>query len=120
VRLPIPKAVERRLRPLMRRGEESLRTWEWTWATAFVAGIVISFVALTTLAVIPSWMLYFSEQSLGVSPQNRLALTIRDLVVTGWLGVWAGIFVVTFYKLQVIRKRLRGEQQAERYSGGYR
>jgi hypothetical protein len=120
VRLPIPKAVERRLRPLMRRGEEFLKTWEWTWATAFVAGIVISFLALTTMAVIPSWMLYFSEQSLGVSPQNRLGLTIRDLVVTGWLGVWATIFVVTFYKLQTIRKRLRGEQQAERYSGGYR
>jgi hypothetical protein len=42
------------------------------------------------------------------------------MVVTGFLGVVATIFVVTFYKLQVIRKRLRGEQQAERYSGGYR
>jgi hypothetical protein len=105
---------------MMRRGEDVLRTWEWTWAKAFLAGLVISFVALTTLAVIPSWMLYFSEQELGVSSQNRVGLTIRDLVVTGWLGVWAGIFVVTFYKLQVIRRRLRGEQQAERYSGGYR
>jgi hypothetical protein len=105
---------------MMRRGEDVLRTWEWTWTKAFIAGLVISFVALTTLAVIPSWMLYFSEQELGVSPQNRIGLTIRDLVVTGWLGVWAGIFVVTFYKFQVIRRRLRGEQQAERYSGGYR
>jgi hypothetical protein len=104
----------------MRRGEAFLRAWEWTWATAFVAGIVISFLAITTLAVIPSWMLYFSEQQLGVSSQNRLGLTIRDMVVTGWLGAWATIFVVTFYKLQMIRRRLRGEQQAERYSGGYR
>jgi hypothetical protein len=120
MRLPIPKAVERRLRPLMRRGEQFLRTFEWTWTSAFVAGLIISFVALTTLAVIPSWMLYFSEQSLGISPENRVTLALRDLVVTGWLGVWAGIFVVTFYKLQVMRKRLRGEQQAERYSGGYR
>lgn len=104
----------------MRRGEEFLRAWEWTWAAAFVAGIVISFLAITTLAVIPSWMLYFSEQQLGVSSQNRLGLTIRDMVVTGWLGAWATIFVVAFYKLQTIRRRLRGEQQAERYSGGYR
>jgi hypothetical protein len=104
----------------MRRGEAFLRAWEWTWATAFVAGIVISFLAITTLAVIPSWMLYFSEQQLGVSSQNRLGLTIRDMVVTGWLGAWATIFVVTFFKLQMIRRRLRGEQQAERYSGGYR
>jgi hypothetical protein len=47
-------------------------------------------------------------------------LTLRDIVAVGWLSVWAGFFVVTFYKLQVIRRRLRGEKQSERYSGGYR
>jgi hypothetical protein len=120
VRLPIPKALERRLRPLMRRGEDFLRTWEWTWATAFLAGLVISFAAITTMAVIPSWMLYFAEQQFDATTANRLRLTIRDAFVTGYLTVVAGVFVVTFYKLQVIRKRLRGEQQAERYSGGYR
>ena len=120
MKLPIPKPLERRLRPLMRRGEEFLRDWEWTWTTAFLAGVVISFAALTTMAVIPSWFLYFAEQTLGWDQANRLLLTLRDIIVTGYLGVVTGVFVVTFYKLQVIRRRLRGEKQAERYSGGYR
>jgi hypothetical protein len=120
VRLPIPKAVERRLRPLLRRGEVFLRQWEWTWARAFAAGVLISFAAITTLAVIPSFMLYFAEQTLGWTSENRLLLTLRDMIVTGWLTVVAVVFVIAFYKLQVIRRRLRGEKQAERYSGGYR
>jgi formate hydrogenlyase subunit 3/multisubunit Na+/H+ antiporter MnhD subunit len=120
VKLPIPKAVERRLRPVMKRGEELLRDWEWTWTTAFLAGIVISFAAITTMAVIPSFMLYFAEQNLEATAADRLKLTIRDIVVTGYLTVVVGVFVVTMYKLQVIRKRLRGEKQSERYSGGYR
>jgi hypothetical protein len=120
VKLPIPKGVERRLRPYMRRGERVLRDWEWSWTRAFLAGIVISFFALLTLAVAPSWWLYFAEQELEWTSENRMLLTLRDVVAVGWLSVWAGFFVVTFYKLQVIRRRLRGEKQAERYSGGYR
>ncbi len=120
MRLPIPKVLERRLRPMMRRGEEFLRAWEWTWTTAFIAGVLISFAAITAMAVIPSWMLYFSEESLGVKASERLGLTIRDMVVTGYLTVVVGIFVITAYKLQVIRKRLRGEAQGDRFSGGYR
>jgi hypothetical protein len=120
VKLPIPKPLERRLRPVMKRGEELLREWEWTWTTAFLAGVVISFAAITSMAVIPSWFLYFAEQTLGWDQTNRLLLTVRDMVVTGYLTVVVGVFVVTFYKLQVIRRRLRGEKQAERYSGGYR
>ncbi len=120
MKLPIPKTVERRLRPLMKRGEEVLREWEWTWTTAFIAGLVISFAAITGMAVIPSWFLYFAEQTLGWDQTNRLLLTLRDVLVTGYLTVVVGIFVVTLYKLQVIRRRVRGEKQAERYSGGYR
>ena len=120
MKLPIPKMLERSLRPVMKRGEEVLRDWEWTWTTAFLAGLVISFAAITTMAVIPSWMLYFAEQELGATAADRLRLTIRDMVVTGYLTVVVGIFVVTLYKLQVIRRRLRGEKQSERYSGGYR
>jgi hypothetical protein len=120
VRLPIPKAVRRRAQPFIERGEAFLRDWEWTWTSAFVAGVVISFIAITTMAVIPSWFLYFAEQTLGWTRENRLLLTIRDLLVVGYLTVVVGAFVVTAYKVQVIRRRLRGEKQAERYSGGYR
>lgn len=118
MRLPIPKGLERRLRPYMERGERFLKEWEWTWTTAFLAGVVLTFVALTTLAVVPSWWIYFADQTLRW--RTRLLITVRDIVTTGWITVWTGAFIVTFYKLQVIRRRLRGEKQAERYAGGYR
>ncbi len=118
MRLPIPKAMERRLRPLIRRGEDFLREWEWSWTSAFIAGMGITIIALITLAVIPSWWLYFADQTLEW--RSRLLITFRDIVAVGWLSVWAGVFVVTAYKIQVIRRRLRGEKQSERYSGGYR
>lgn len=120
MKLPIPKVLERRLRPVFKRGEEFLRDWEWTWTTAFIAGVVISFAAITAWAVIPSFMLYFAEQNLEATQANRLRLTIRDAIVTGYLTVAVGVFVITAYKLQVIRRRLRGEAQSERYTGGYR
>jgi len=118
VRLPIPKGVERRLQPLKKRADEFLRNWEWTWSSAFVAGVIVSFIAITTLAVIPSWMLFFADETLQW--RTRLMITIRDIIVTGWLGTWAGIFVIAAYIIQVYRRKLRGERQAERYSGGYR
>ncbi|HEX9823798.1 MAG TPA: hypothetical protein VGB51_05310 [Actinomycetota bacterium] len=118
MRLPIPKGLERRLKPLITKGEAFLREWEWTWTTAFVAGIVISFAAVTTLAVIPSWWLVFADTTLQW--RTRLFITIRDVIALGWISVWLGVFVITAYQVQVIRRRLRGERQSERYSGGYR
>jgi hypothetical protein len=118
VRLPIPRGVERRLRPIVRRGEEFLRNWEWSWTTAYLAGLLISIFAFAVLVVIPSWMLYFADQTLRW--RTRLLISVRDLVVNGWMGVWAGFFIITAYQIQKIRRRLRGERQAERYSGGYR
>jgi hypothetical protein len=120
VKLPIPKAVRRRVQPLVERGQVLLREWEWTWTTAFLAGVAIAFAAITTMAVIPSWFLYFAEQTLGWTKENRILLTLRDVLVTGYLTVVVGAFVVTAFKIQTIRRRLRGEKQAERYSGGYR
>ena len=118
MRLPIPKALQRRLRPFVERGEQFLREWEWTWTKAAVGGVLISFAALTTMAVIPTWWLYFADNTLGW--KGRLLKTVRDIIALGWLTVVVGVFVVTLYKLQTIRRRLRGEKQAERYSGGYR
>lgn len=118
MRLPIPKGIERRLQPLRERGEALVREWEWTWASAFIAGVAISFLAITTLAVAPSWWLIFADDRLQW--RSRLQITMRDLVVLAWLNVWGGAFVITAYKVQVLRRRLRGERQAERYAGGYR
>ncbi len=118
MKLPIPKGLERRLRPHIERGERFIRDWEWTWTTAFVAGVVISFFALTVLAVIPSWWLYFADETLRW--RTRLMISIRDIVATGWIFTWTGFFIVTAYQIQVIRRRVRGEKQADRYTGGYR
>lgn len=120
MKLPIPKGLERRLRPAIARGERFLREWEWTWTSAFIAGIVISALAIIFLAVIPSWWIYFAENQLGWGGTNRILVTIRDMMAMGYLTVVAAAFVVIAYQVQVIRKRLRGERQAERYSGGYR
>ena len=118
MKLPIPKGVQRRLRPVIRRGEGFLRAWEWTWTKAFVAAMVISFIAITTMAVIPSWMLYFITEEFG--SRNRWIVSIRDIIVNGFIFTFAGIFVIAAYLLQKARRRLRGEAQADRYSGGYR
>ena len=117
--LPIPKALERRLRPFIERGEEFLRRWEWTWASASVGAVVISIFGIWTLLVAPSWWLQFADQTLQWR-ERWPWVTLRDLIVAIWTGIWIGFFVITFYKLQVIRRRLRGERQSERYSGGYR
>ena len=85
-----------------------------------MAGVGISFLAITTLAVLPSWWLYFAEQTLGWTTQDRLLIAFRDSVAMGWITVWVVVFVVTAYKVQTLRRRLRGEKQAERYTGGYR
>ncbi len=118
MRLPIPKGIERRLPALRERGERLVREWEWTWTSAFVAGVAISFVAMTTLAIVPSWWLFYADEQLEW--RTRFQITIRDLVVLAWLNLWGGLFVITAYKVQVLRRRLRGERQAERYAGGYR
>ncbi len=118
MRLPIPKGLERRLRPLMRKGEEFLRQWEWTWAKAWTFGLILAFFAVGVLAVAPSWMLYFADQTLKW--RSRLLISVRDIIVNGWFGFWIAFFIVAFYWLQKITKRVKGERQSERYSGGYR
>lgn len=102
----------------MDRGERFVRGWEWTWTSAFLVGMAIAFLAMATLVVIPSWWLYFADQTLQW--RARWQTAIRDAIVLGWLTIWAVGFVVALYEMQVIRRRLRGERQAERYSGGYR
>lgn len=116
--IPIPKRLERRLRPRIAQVEKFLREWEWTWTSAFVFAILVSFFAITTLAVVPSWFILFSDQTLGW--RTRLFTTIRDILVAGWYTVWMGFFIVTAYMVQKIRRQLRGEKEAQRYSGGYR
>ena len=103
---------------MVRRVEGFLREWEWTWTKAFVVAMLISGLAMSLLVVIPSWMLYFVESNFDT--KSRLIITVRDLVVNGFIFTNTAILIVVFYFAQKIRRRVRGEAQSERYSGGYR
>jgi hypothetical protein len=118
VKLPIPKGLERRLRPYIERAEKFIRDWEWNWTKAFVFAIAVSFLTITTMGVVPSWWLLFADQTLGW--RARPMTLVRDLIAVGWYTVWMGFFIVTAFMIQKIRRSLRGEKEAQRYSGGYR
>ena len=118
----MPAFMRRRLQPMIERGERFLRGWEWTWTTAVVASVLIAFMAMTTLAVIPSWWLYFANQTLrwDQGPSAFWLTKLRDSVAAGWITVWFGIIFIAAYVLQNARRRLRGEGGETRPTGGYR
>ncbi len=118
MRLPIPKAVRERMQPAIDRGERFLREWEWTWARAVLVGLAISWFSLVTLAFVPSWFLYFADNVLGWD-DNRLLISLRDLVATGEMFTFFAAIVFVSYQLQKARRRVRGEGES-RPSGGYR
>ena len=47
------------------RTERFLKGFEWTWTKAVVFCLAFGFFTLITMAVIPSFWLYFAEQKLG-------------------------------------------------------
>ena len=118
MKLPIPKALERRLAPLVERGNQFLRTWEWTWTTAVVGCMAIAFAGLILLAVIPSFWLYYATNTLRW--QSFWLVKLRDAVAAGWITVWFGIMFLAPYLLQKQRQKLRGTGGDTRPSGGYR
>ena len=122
MRIPMPAFMRRRLQPMIERGERFLRDWEWTWTSATVACVLISFFAMTMLAVVPSWWLYFANQTLKLDqgPNAFWWTKVRDAVAAGWITVWFAIIFIAAYILQKARQRVRGEGGETRPSGGYR
>jgi len=47
------------------RTEPIVKNFEWTWTTAVVFSLGFAFFSVITMAVIPSFWLYFAEQKLG-------------------------------------------------------
>jgi type II secretory pathway component PulF len=118
MKLPIPKGLQRRLAPLVERGNQFLKAWEWTWTTAMVTSVAIAFFALITLAVIPSFWLYYATNTLRW--QSFWLVKLRDAVAGGWITTWFGIMFVAGYLLQKQRQKLRGTGGDTRPVGGYR
>ena len=118
MRLPIPKGMQRRLAPLGERANRSLKDWEWTWTTAVVFCLVVAFFGIIMLAVVPSFWLYFADQTLRW--KSFWLVKLKEALAAGWITVWfAAIFLVA-YLLQEHRKKLRGTGGETRVSGGYR
>ena len=122
-------AWPRPLRPLVRlyvkvktRAEPRVREFEWTWTTAVVFSLVFSFICVITMAVIPSFWLYFAEQELGwdgLSGTSDWRPIARDFVAVNLsMGPFV-TFAVIFAIMQNWRRKLRGGS-ADRPTGGYR
>ena len=94
------------------RVETFLKGFEWTWATAVVFSLGLVFFLLISTSVLPSFWLYFSEQTLGwqgptdieaallevptlppggdPAEYQELLLQIRDAVAMGLFGLGLG------------------------------
>jgi len=123
------------------RVEAFLRDFEWSWTTAVVFSLGVVFFLLITTSVLPSFWLYFSEQTLGwqgptdveaalqeiptllpggePAQYQELLLQIRDAVAMGLSTGPIITVLVAAAILQNWRHKLRG-RSATRASGGYR
>ena len=108
----------KRLQPLVDRGNRFLRDWEWTWTTAAVFSVAVAFMGIIVLAVIPSFWLYFADQTLQW--KSFWLVKLKEAVAAGWITTWFGIFFLAAYLLQRQRQKLRGTGGETRPSGGYR
>ncbi len=114
----VPRGLQERAAPLVRRGEEFLRNWEWTWTKAVLFSLVMWFLAFTTIGVIPSWWLYLADETLQW--RSFWLLKLRDVVAIILFSLPLGAFIVLPYHFMNLRKKLRGETGDTRPTGGYR
>ena len=125
----VSDAWPRPLRPFVRlfvkfktRAEPRVRDFEWTWTTAVVFSLVFAFTCVLTMAVIPSFWLYFAEQKLGwggLSGTSDWKPLARDFVAANLAMGPFVTFAVFFAIMQNWRRKLRGGS-ADRPTGGYR
>ena len=114
----LPKGLQRRLAPVGERVNRFLKDWEWTWTSAVVFSVGITFAAIIFLAVIPSFWLYFADQVLRW--KSFWLVKLKEAVAAGWITVWFGIFFLVAYLMQKQRQKVRGTGGTTRPSGGYK
>jgi hypothetical protein len=123
------------------RVETFLRDFEWSWTTAVVFSLGLVFFLLITTSVLPSFWLYFSEQTLGwqgptdieaaleevptllpggePAQYQELLLQVRDAVA---MGLSTGPIITVLVAAAIMqnwRRKLRGASDS-RPTGGYR
>ena len=117
------EALRQRIAPVKERVETLLREFEWTWTKAVAFSVGIVFFILISMAVIPSFWLYFADQELkwdGSGPQGALLLILRDAVAMGLSTGPLITLLVGAAIMQNWRRKLRGSSTDARPSGGYR
>ena len=121
------------------RVEDFLKRFEWTWTNAVIFSVGLVFFILITVAVIPSFWLYFADQKLkwdGGAPHPVLPYSwaqsivptldgfwlkqLRDAVAMGLSTVPLVLVLVLGAVMQNWRRKLRGAQSDTRPTGGYR
>jgi hypothetical protein len=111
-----------RLVHLKERLEPKVRAFEWTWTKAVLFSLGSAFFCIISMAVIPSFWLYFAEQKLGwggLSGTSNWRPLARDFVAANLaMGPFVTIVIIAA-AMQNWRRRLRGGS-AERPTGGYR
>jgi hypothetical protein len=105
------------------RVEAFLKAFEWTWTTAVVFSLGLTFFILISMAVIPSFWLYYADQVLkwdGSGPQGTLLKILRDAVA---MGLSTGPLITVLVGAAIMqnwRRKLRGSSADARPTGGYR
>ena len=114
--------------------EDLVKRFEWTWTSAVLFSVGLVFFILITVAVIPSFWLYYADEVLkwdGGAPQKILPflpwtldgfwlLQLRDAVAMGLSTVPLVAVLVVAAVMQNWRRKLRGAQSDTRPTGGYR
>jgi hypothetical protein len=121
----VPRGLQERARPHVDRFQALVREFEWTWTKAVVASLVLWFLAIGSIAFVPSWWLYFADQKLGwhrcpcPTTLKFFLFKARDVVAIILFSIPFGGFIMIPYHLQKLRRRLRSESES-RPTGGYR
>lgn len=117
--MKIPKLLLK----LKERAELFLKPFEWTWTKAVIFCFMFAFFSVISMAVIPSFWLYFADQKLhwdGSGPNGFWLKELRDFVAVNLaMGPFVTIVVVVAIA-QNWRRKLRGSTGDVRPTGGYR
>jgi hypothetical protein len=106
------------------------REFEWTWTRAVVTSLLLWLIGMTLIVIIPSYWLYFADQTLGWRETRLCSISwltncgfwlfkLRDLVAVVLFSGPFGMYIVLAYYLQKQRRKLRSESES-RPTGGYR
>ena len=117
--MKIPKLLLK----LKERAEVFLKAFEWTWTKAVIFCFMFAFFSVISMAVIPSFWLYFADQKLhwdGSGPNGFWLKELRDFIAVNLAtGPFVTIVVVAAIA-QNWRRKLRGSTGDVRPTGGYR